>query len=543
MIHAMKWVAASSISVFVLAVVACVGDDPVTAVDPSGDDSGAAEGGDSATPTTDGAADSGADAHVSETRWAFSFPVTSFSTPYIATGADGSVAITGTYVGSPTVGTTVLPQATAQGIFVARLDPKGVPVWVKGWNVPQIPGTPDFIAGVTAVALGDDNRVYLAGDGSNFSFGSGGDVPVVPVGGTGAERHGFVVRFKAADGAVDGITLVKAQAGASARQLKLDRLADSMVIAGSFTGTLSFDETATTVGATCGNGFCGIFAAKYDGATPTVTWAKSGTIANASVSGSKMHDIAINDDVVIAASFVGTAASWTGAASPENAVGLSSAEDVLIVKLANNGGLVWMKAYGDPSALTGPAPDGAQPASPNSVTIAKDKTVFVGGSFDKRVKLGSTTLTAPPPSSGPNQPSDGFFAALSATTGDALWARAVSGADSEDVPSVMAFSGGDVLAAARYQSGGIVVDGKPLENPATDGAGIALLRYTTAGTLVSAVSTKGLRAGLGPKVAPLPGDGIAVAVGMTGTMSLGPFSASSDVGGTKPSMIYGGFTP
>jgi hypothetical protein len=107
----------------------------------------------------------------------------------------------------------------------------------------------------------------------------------------------------------------------------------------------------------------------------------------------------------------------------------------------------------------------------------------------------------------------------------------------------MAMSGGDVIAAARYQSGSIVIDGKPLANPASDGAGIALLRYTTAGTLVAAVSSNGLQAGLGPKLSPLANDGVALGIGITGAISLGPLSASSDGAGTKPSMFYAGFTP
>jgi hypothetical protein len=493
--------------------------------------------------TTDGAADAGPDAGGPATRWTFSFPVTNFTTPFVATGKDGSVAIGGTYTGAPTIGTTTLPQVTAGlGVFVLRLDPNGKLVWVKGWNPPAV-GSDNAVI-LSAVAIGDDNRVYAAGDGANFSFGTNGAVPAAPSA-AATERHGFIVRFAPVDGTVEGITVITAQLGASARQLKLDRAGNTMVVAGSFMGTLFFDGGGTvTTSATCMNTFCGVFAASYDGATPAATWAKSATIANGSATGTtKVHDVAVADDVVVAASFLGSSAAWTGTATTKPAAGLSGVEDALIVKLANNGGLVWMQVYGDPSTMSGGAPDGALPSFPNSVAIAKDKTVFLGGQFNKRVKLGSTTLVAPAPSSGTAQPTDGYFAGLSATTGDALWARAVSGPETEDVPSVMAMSGGDVIAAARYQSGSIVIDGKPLANPASDGAGIALLRYTTAGTLVAAVSSNGLQAGLGPKLSPLANDGVALGIGMTGKISLGPLSASSDGAGTKPSMFYAGFTP
>src|SRR5262249_2000322 len=154
----------------------------------------------------------------------------------------------------------------------------------------------------------------------------------------------------------------------------------------------------------------------------------------------------------------------------------------------------------------------------------------------------STTLTAPAPASG-GQLNDGWFGALSATNGDGLWARAVTGTAYETVTSVMAFPTGDVAIMARYQSGGIVIDTKPLENPATDGAGLALLRYTTSGSIVSALSSKGLNAAFGPQIAPLPNEGVAIDLCMSGSIALGPFSATSDASGTKPSMVLGAFSP
>lgn len=523
----MKWVLAScaAASLLLLAVGACVGDSPDTSTATDAGGGTDANVDDTFVPSGD-SGDAGADVQVAGLRWSFSFAIDNYAGPFMATSSDGHVAIAANYSGQPTVGTTVMPNA-APGVLVALLDPQGKVVWARGFDV-----TGDKF-GITGVEIGDDNRVYVAGDGANFDFGSGVTLPAVAADGGGTDRHGFVVRFAAAGGTSDGINVFTATGGSKAGHVKVARSGSSMVVAGTFSGMLGFAPGKSATAA-CGNTPCGYFAARYDG--DTVAWVTTGIAANTTGNfGVDMHGIAFADDIVLGGSFVGTSVTWTGG-SAISAASTDTAEDMYIVKLASNGGLTWAKVYGDTTTTNAGA------SFPNTVTIAKDKTVFIGGGFNRKLVLGTQTLTAPPPNTGPQQ-DDGVFAALDSSNGSVLWARSASGPAFEDVGSVMSFANGDVMAAIRYQSGGIVVDGKGLENPDVDGAGVALLRYNTAGTLVSAMSSKGIGGAFGPKVALLPNDGIAFSISMVGSFTLGPFAATSANNGMSKSMIYGGFTP
>lgn len=315
-----------------------------------------------------------------------------------------------------------------------------------------------------------------------------------------------------------------------------------MIVAGGFRGTIDFDDTATkTANAICTNSIiCGLFAASFDGAIPAVNWVTSGTVANATDNGS-VHDVDFQDDIALVASFTGDSVAWQGGKTAP-AVGFTGAADVLVVKLASSGGATWLASHGDPSGSDAGAPSGASRVDPNNVVIAKDKTIVVTGDFNGRVKVGSTTLTATV-STGPSQLDDGYIAGFSANDGSGLWAKQVSGNDFETVPALLALSSGNVLAATRYRSGGIVVDNTLLATPAPNGAGLALLEYTTGGVLASATSSASMDRGLGPRLAHLPNDGIGIAMAINGKLKLGPLSITSGSNGTAPTTFFAGYTP
>ncbi|MGE5461997.1 MAG: SBBP repeat-containing protein, partial [Syntrophothermus sp.] len=182
--------------------------------------------------------------------------------------ASGSLYITGSFQNTadfdPGAGTFNLTSAGADDIFVSRLDDSGNLVWAKGM------GSPQFDTG-TAVALGLDGNVYLAGEfQGTVDFDPGPGI-------SSLTSAGGMDIFMSKLNASGSFVWAKRIGGISNTDYVSDIMVDRdgyVYITGQFLNTIDFDPGAGNFDMTSTAGSLDAFICKLDGSGNFI-WAKS----------------------------------------------------------------------------------------------------------------------------------------------------------------------------------------------------------------------------------------------------------------------------
>jgi outer membrane protein assembly factor BamB len=393
----------------------------------------------------------------------------------LAIDAGGDLVIAGRFEGTMTVGGTELTSAGMADIFVAALDPGGVPLWARRFGG----AGQDLASGLAATA----GRLFLTGSftdaidlgGGPITSAGGSDVLVLGLspadgallwsrhsGGPGDDLGGAV----AADG-LGNLFVTGSDAGAafvasydpdggdrwattfgsggSAAGVAIAAVSGGALVVGAeFTGSLDFGTGPLTSA-----GGRDLLLVRYAGGTGAVIWVR----AFGSPGDDRMGGVAL--DPVAGAALAAAAAGPIDLGGGELAYpgGTSAAATAL---LDVDGGHRW-------SRLDGPAGGLAAAAA----VAIRGGAVLVGGRFSGSLDLGAASLTA---AGG----EDGYLVAHDAADGAPLWSAQLAGTGDDAVAAVSAAAG--VHVAGSF----------------TDGATLGGLELTGAGC------TDGFAAQLGP---------------------------------------------
>lgn len=228
--------------------------------------------------------------------------------------------------------------------------------WFK--NFPWSDSGGERVAG--AIAVDSADNILATG-----SFGGPGGSPTTDFGGAPLTTHGgadtFVVKFNP-----DGEVMWQRSYGGNDDDIGMDiaAVADSVVVLGTFAGTMPIDNTSLTSA-----GMTDIFAVKLDSAG-TKRWAKS----FGSSGTEDARSVGIDPDGgVVAAGETNGAIDLGG-----GALDAGGGKDLALAKLAPDGAHVWSKLFGDDVDQTAPY-----------ITIAPGGDVLLAGSVAGSVDLGA----------------------------------------------------------------------------------------------------------------------------------------------------------
>jgi uncharacterized delta-60 repeat protein len=452
----------------------------------------------------------------------------------VAALPDGSVVITGSFVGIVTFGAgdPTATTLTATGgaldvdIFVARYAPDGSLIWAR-----QAGGL-GFERGLGVAALPDGSVVITGEFQGTATFGAGAPTATTLTAAGGAfDNDIFVARY-----APDGSLTWARQAGGSSpgpdeEGLGVAALPDgSVVITGTFNETATFgvgDPTATTLTAASGGRNSDIFVARYapDG---SLAWARqaSGPSVEQSLGVAALPD----GSVVITGSFgeIATFGAGDPTATTLIATGGALDADIFVARYAPDGSLSWARQAGGLGGQQG-----------RGVAALPDGSVVITGSYAGTATFGvgdptATTLTA----TGGAFIDANIFVARYAPDGSLVWARQAGGLGGVQGLGVAALPDGSVVITGFYAGTATFGVGDPTTTTltstgATFGFDIFLARYTPVNYRILEIQPEGLafaqQAGgetnnieIGRGVATLP-DGSTIATGFfSGTATFGP---------------------
>ena len=356
-----------------------------------------------------------------------------------AMDSNGNIYVTGAFLGSIALGKTTLISTGAADIFVLKLDHNGEPVWSKQF------GDGDYQDG-SVIAVDSSDNVYLAGRSATpISLGgttlpdglfvakfasdgkhvwskslttktgcSGSDSNVLALVSTpqddivlggyycgtidfgegaiaskGGSRDGFVAKLKGGDGSIKAVDQTWGRVFGDAQSQELNGLAidlaGSVIIAGTFSGSISFSAGDSF----SSSGGSDAFIAKLTGAGSPSWHVVLGDGADQS-----MHAISVDSmgGPIVAGNFDGTV-KFGG-------VNVTKGTS-FIAKYDSDGGYKWSKIITTQAATTSIATDGGG-------------NVFLAGAFIGSIDLGE------PPLSAAGQGLETFVAKLTAT-GALLW--------------------------------------------------------------------------------------------------------------------------
>lgn len=308
-------------------------------------------------------------------QWTKTFGVTPETTLSRAIALDptGNVLTVGTFFGTvdfdPGAGTSMLTSTSTKDVYISKLDAAGNFLWAKRLGGPDNFNFPNSANGAS-IASDLSGNVIIAG---SFS----GDIDINPdplvnltLTSLGA-ADGFILKLNQ-----NGGYLWSQQIGSTLGDFVNGVTTDDMgniFATGSFSATVDFDGSATTVNATSA-GASDAFVLKLS-ATSTLGFVK--TFGGTTTDISNAITVDGSGNIYTTGYFGSGAAGATGDFDPSNAsvVTLTSkgGADVFISKLNNVGNYVWAKSFG--SAVT------TTPDQGNAITTDEQGNVFVAGSF------------------------------------------------------------------------------------------------------------------------------------------------------------------
>ncbi|MFT3764369.1 MAG: hypothetical protein QM820_02430 [Minicystis sp.] len=308
----------------------------------------------------------------------------------IAADVQGGVFIGGPLKGAVKFGTQKSLIAVGNNdYFVAKFDSAGTALWAKKLG--------DGSGGIVSsrIAVDSKGNVVLAGqllgtlnvDGQTVQSAGGADVLVVKL-----DAAGAVIWAKAFGGA----------SSQSAWALATDSH-DDVIVAGSFTGSLSFG------GATLSNpgGGQDAFLTKLAADDGAHVWSKSFSEPSGQPSSSQViNDIAVDaaDNILIVGSFDGSS-DWGGLSFTSN-----GQLDIILAKYDASGNHGWSASFGGPGFDVGTRV--AADSTGNAVMVGyHGSTVYFGGS------------NIPPPADGISL---GVYVAKFGNTGTHQWSKSIA---------------------------------------------------------------------------------------------------------------------
>lgn len=356
-----------------------------------------------------------------ETDWA-----TSFGSNAVVFGVDvdddGNVAVTGSFTGTLTIGTTTL-NATAADVFVAKLSPAGAPLWAKSFGaaMDQAGRGVAFDASGSVVIVGQFRGSINFGGGNLTSLGCCfEDFFVAKLDAAGD----FVWQRQFGDDDIDRVNDVTVTPGGE------------IVIAGQYQDQLSLGGGVNLPVTTAGD--LNAFVAKLDASGAGLWGAGFGDAVDQNA-----NAVAVDGQgaVLVAGQFAGSIDIGTGA------IASAGEESAFVAKFSSAGAPAWANAYGGASAS----------ASGRAVAADSAGNVFAGGLFRGAVDFGGGTVTS-------NQSDDIFLLSFSAA-GDVAWYE-VYGTDSAQTVDAIAvssdgtaFVAGSFAGTINFGAGALMADG------------------------------------------------------------------------------------
>lgn len=231
------------------------------------------------------------------------------------------------------------------------------------------------------------------------------------------------------------------------------------VLAGSFVGTTTFDNSSTTLSVNGSSANADILVAKYNAGTGALMWAQKGgglgsDFANGIASSSAGIFVVGNiraDDNTQVASF-GTQTTT-----------MKGYRDVALIKYNTSGAAQWVKTYG--GQFTTDIATRTDHNGRGVVCGPSDNAVFICGNFNNTINFsGAVNLTS-------NGMNDGFVASVSDNDGSLNWARKIGSASEEDMKAI-SWNSGTVYVTGLY-SGAVSGFNYLLPSDASNGASVA----------------------------------------------------------------------
>ncbi|MRG90698.1 hypothetical protein [Polyangium spumosum] len=346
----------------------------------------------------------------------------------VATGADGHVAVVGTFAGTIDFGGGPLDSAGSSDIVFATFDAEGKPGPAARFGGPAQDGIP------RVVAVDGGSWVIAVNTQTELDLGGG---PLTPPGAAGAAIGKLDAQGKHVYSTMLGATVSGMAAGGS----------DAVVATGSFSGSLVLGgETLTSAGAT------DVFVTKLDG-KGAPTWSRA--FGSASLESGMAVAVDGSGNVLLGGGLLAPVDFGGGATSHAGGV------DAVLVKLDANGDHVFTKTFGD-----------AADQVIQAVSTDAQGNVFVAGLFEGRLDFGSGELAS--------QGRDLFVAKLD-PSGAELWSRTfrLTSAEWDDsAPRIAADPDGGLVVTGMFTDA-LNLGGVPLEGfGQTD---IYVARYNAAG--------------------------------------------------------------
>jgi hypothetical protein len=388
----------------------------------------------------------------------------------IAAFADGSTAVTGSFGGTATFGSSTVTSTGGADVYVARLSAIGTWTWVT------TVGTPGTDVGQAITALPDGSAVVTGQLAGAAAFGAttvpafgGADVFAARITANGEWQWATTAGGSGAD---DGRGVTALPDG-------------SAVVVGSIATSASFGTTTLT-----GAGGADLFAARID-PDGTWTWARRG----GGTGGDHAAAVAALPDgsVVLTGWFEGTASFGT------TTLTATGGDDLVAARLSPDGGWTWAARAGGSGADAGRA-----------VTVRADGTAVVAGTLGGTAVVAGTVLT-------PVGGADLLVAALS-PDGGWTWATAAGSPADDHLHGIVARPDGSTFVTGRL--GAAATIGTAVVASA-GGVDLLIASVAVDGTWAWAVSAGGTDTDLARAVTLLPDGSPAVAGELVGPAVIG----------------------
>lgn len=383
--------------------------------------------------------------------WQLALDLGAFEVRTTATDSTGSVYVAGTYVGTPTLGTTTLPPGNSDA-FVAKYTPGTGFVWALATASPGSDGA------YPRALLVSGRRVYVAGWFAGPSLGVGASML------TGNRDAGFVARIDDYGTAASWAWAQGVAGSPVAYARALAVRGSNVYVAGEFGGaSLTLGATTLTNASTSDDMFVARLADQ--GTSATWTWAERLGGANAEFT----YGLATGDSSLYLIGTFRSPALQIGATTLGNFSTNSGCS--FIAKLLDRGGSSPRWGW----AIVGASNNGTGEVHE---LVVNGRDVYAAGTFATTLTLGATTLTS--------QGGSDLFVARLADNGPSAtwqWAKAGGGTGLEYVEG-LAVRGSTVYVAGSFQSPTATFGATTLTNtnPSFGYADLFVARLTSSGT-------------------------------------------------------------